>query len=240
MHASWHHARPTDLRGGLPPVDADTSPDRPLIQQMVVIHRVFRREFGLLPALIRGVAADDLERAKVVAAHVTGLLRFVHIHHSGEDELLWPVLLERVEVESDMIQRMERQHEQVAALLPRAQEQLPGWTAKPSTEAGEKLAATFEEIRSVLSEHLSEEEAAILPLVEAHLTVAEWERLGEHARGSLTPPDLMASLAAIVEEADEEERQMFTAALPPPVLTMFVEQAEPAYRDRMRVLRAGV
>jgi hypothetical protein len=92
----------------------------------------------------------------------------------------------------------------------------------------------------VLNEHLGQEETEILPLVEMHMTVGEWERLGEHARGHLAPPELMASLAAIVEEADDEERLMFTGALPPPVLTMFVEQAEPAYRDRMRQLRAGV
>ena len=221
-------------------MDADTAPDRPLIQQMVVIHRVFRREFGLLPALIRGVAADDLERAKDVADHAAGLLRFVHIHHSGEDELLWPVLLGRVAVESDLITRMEHQHEHVAALLPHAQEQLPAWAATPSPERGAELASTFEEIALVLSEHLGEEEIEILPLVETYMTVEEWERLGEHARGQLAPPDLMASLAAIVEEADDEERLMFPAALPPPVLTMFDEQAEPAYRDRMRQLRAGV
>lgn len=221
-------------------MDADAASDRPLIQQMVVIHRVLRREFGLVPTLIRAVAPDDLERAKNVADHATGLLRFMHIHHSGEDELLWPVLLERVEVESDLIHRMEHQHEHVAALLPRAQEQLPPWAAMPSPERGAELAATFEEIGSVLGEHLSEEEVAILPLVETHLTLAEWERLGEHARGSLTPPDSMAALAAILEEADDEERSTFIGALPPPVLAIFVEQAEPAYRERMRQLRAGV
>jgi hemerythrin-like domain-containing protein len=221
-------------------MDSDVGFDRPLIQQMVVIHRVFRREFGLLPVLIRGVAADDLKRAKDVAGHATGLLRFVHIHHSGEDELLWPVLLERVAVESDLIMRMEHQHERVAALLPHAQELLPVWAAQPSTERGEQLATTFEEIAVVLNEHLGQEEVEILPLVETYMTAEEWERLGEHARAHLAPPDLMASLAAIVEEADDEERLMFTAALPPPVLTMFVEQAEPAYRDRMRQLRVGV
>ncbi len=63
-------------------MDADNATDRPLIQQMVVIHRVFRREFGLLPAMIRGVAPDDVERAKIVAEHATGLLRFVHVHHT--------------------------------------------------------------------------------------------------------------------------------------------------------------
>jgi hypothetical protein len=65
---------PLTLQEGLPPMDADTASDRPLIQQMVVIHRVFRREFGLLPALIRGVVADDLDRARVVAAHAASRL----------------------------------------------------------------------------------------------------------------------------------------------------------------------
>jgi hemerythrin-like domain-containing protein len=221
-------------------MDADTAPDRPLIQQMVVIHRVFRREFGLLPALIRGVAADDFERAKAVADHATHLLRFVHVHHSGEDEWLWPVLLERVDVEAALIRRMEDQHEHVAVLLPRAQEQLPGWAAQPSMERGEELAATFELIAAALDEHLGDEEEHILPLVETHLTVEEWARLGQHATSSLSPPDRMASLAAILEEADDDERAMFTVVLPPPVLTMFVEEAEPAYRERMRTLRAGV
>jgi hemerythrin-like domain-containing protein len=221
-------------------MDADTAPDRPLIQQMVVIHRVFRREFGLLPGLIRAVAADDLARAEVVADHAKHLLRFVHVHHSGEDEFLWPVLLERVTIESDLIMRMEHQHEHVAALLPQAEEQLTAWAAQPSTERGDELATTFEQIAVVLDEHLGEEEAQILPLVEEHLTAAEWSRLGQHATSSMAPPDLMASLAAILEEADDEERAMFTVVLPPPALTMFVEQAEPAYRDRMRELRAGV
>src|SRR5665213_105186 len=218
----------------------DTAPNRPLIQQMVVIHRVFRREFGLLPVLIRDVAPDDVERASFVADHATGLLRFVHIHHSGEDEFLWPVLLERVEVEADLIRRMEDQHLHVAGLIPRAQELLPGWAAQPSAQRGEDLATTFEQIAAVLDEHLGEEEKQILPLVEEYLTLEEWARLGQHATASLSPPDLMASLAAILEEADDDERAMFTVVLPPPVLSMFVEQAEPAYRDRMQQLRTGV
>jgi len=111
---------------------------------------------------------------------------------------------------------------------------------QPSAERGEDLATTFEQIAAVLDEHLGEEEKQILPLVEEYLTLEEWARLGQHATASLSPPDLMASLAAILEEADDDERAMFTVVLPPPVLSMFVEQAEPAYRDRMQQLRTGV
>jgi hemerythrin-like domain-containing protein len=219
-------------------METDTTSDRPLIQQMVVIHRVFRREFGLLPGLIRRVAPGDVARASVVADHAANLLEFLHVHHSGEDEFLWPTLLERVEVKSDLIHRMEAQHEHVARLVDQARELLPAWANEPTLDGTAVLAATFDDMAGALGEHLGDEEVEILPLVETHLSVAEWNRLGEHARASLSPPAGMASLAAILEEADDDERTMFTKDLPPPVLTVFVSQAEPAYREQMRRIRA--
>jgi len=134
---------------------------------------------------------------------------------------------------------MEAQHEAVATLIARAGEQLPAWTAEPTHERGAAVAATFDLLAGALGEHLGEEEVAILPLAESNLSVEEWNRLGEHARANLSPPDAMSSLAAILEEADDEERAMFTEQLPPPVLTIFVTEAEPAYREQMRRLRAG-
>jgi hemerythrin-like domain-containing protein len=217
---------------------AESTSDRPLIQQMVVIHRVFRREFGLLPGLIRRVAPGDVARATVVAGHADSMLEFVHVHHSGEDQFLWPLLLKRVAVESDLIHRMEAQHEYVARLVDRARSLLPAWAIEPTVERGAALAATFDDMAGALGEHLGDEEVEILPLAETHLSVAEWNRIGEHARNSLPPSEGMSSLAAILEEADDDERAMFTKELPPPVLTMFVEQAEPAYREQMRRIRA--
>jgi len=219
-------------------MSAETAADRPIIQQMVVIHRVFRREFGLLPGLIRRVAPGDVGRASVVAEHADSMLEFVHVHHSGEDQFLWPLLLERVAVESNLIHRMEAQHEDVARLVDRARSLLPAWASDPTPERSAELAATFDDMAGALAEHLGDEEAEILPLAETHMTVAEWNRLGEHARASLPPTAGMSSLAAILEEADDDERAMFTKDLPPPVLTMFVTEAEPAYREQMRRIRA--
>jgi hemerythrin-like domain-containing protein len=220
-------------------MESETTADRPLVQQMVVIHRVFRREFGLLPGLIRRVAPGDAARASVVATHAASMLEFVHVHHSGEDVWLWPLLLERVQVESELIHRMEAQHETVAALIDVARSLLPAWSSAPTRERGAALATTFDDLAVALAEHLGEEEVEILPLAETYLTVAEWNRLGEHARASLSPQDGASSLAAILEEADDDERAMFTSEMPPPVLTMFVTQAEPAYREQMRRIRAG-
>ena len=65
-------------------------------REMVVVHTAFRREIGAAPGLVRGVAAGDRARAHVVGDHVGLLLEMLHHHHVGEDDLLWPKLLERV------------------------------------------------------------------------------------------------------------------------------------------------
>ena len=48
--------------------------------EMVLIHRVIRREFGQLPQLFRS-AANDRARSKVIGAHAREMLRFLHTHH---------------------------------------------------------------------------------------------------------------------------------------------------------------
>lgn len=57
--------------------------------EMVLIHRVIRREFGQLPRLFRA-AANDRARSEVIGPHAREMLHFLHTHHTGEDELLWP------------------------------------------------------------------------------------------------------------------------------------------------------
>jgi len=47
-----------------------------------VIDDTLRREFGLLPGLVRSVSAKDEERVRIVADHVTLLCGFLHHHHS--------------------------------------------------------------------------------------------------------------------------------------------------------------
>ena len=45
---------------------AAVAPARRLTSDMVLVHKVFRREFGMLPALIGGVEATDTARAALI------------------------------------------------------------------------------------------------------------------------------------------------------------------------------
>jgi len=80
--------------------------------EMVLMHRVIRREFGQLPRLFRS-AANNRARSKVVGAHAREMLDFLHTHHTGEDELLFPLLRERATLDPELMDRMDAQHAQV-------------------------------------------------------------------------------------------------------------------------------
>jgi hemerythrin-like domain-containing protein len=179
---------------------------------------VFRREFGRMPDLIRGVLNGDRDRARVIADWISDLTKALHHHHSGEDDLLWPVLLQRVNLQSELIHQMESQHEQLSALLDRAEELLSEWTVDAKTAAGTALADVLEQASTLLDVHLAEEETEILPLVSEYLTPAEWAALGKRGQESL-PKNSKAFvfLGAILQDASESEQAAFLQMLPAPI-----------------------
>jgi hemerythrin-like domain-containing protein len=188
-------------------VQCDTS-------DMVVVHRVFRREFELLPHLVRSVELGDTARAALVATHAAELIAALHHHHTGEDELLWPKLGDRVTFQASLIERMELQHERIADLLRYAGQLLPRWRVRPTADLQGSLAETLAEVGDLLNEHLSEEEQAILPIAQRHITQQEWAELGQRGIASLPKERLLSFLGAILEEATPDERTEFLARVP--------------------------
>jgi hypothetical protein len=84
---------------------------------MIIMHRMFQREIGQAPALIRGVAAGDVERAEIVADHVALVADILFHHHHAEDTHLWPLPRARASAEVEPIFRaMEGQHEEIERL----------------------------------------------------------------------------------------------------------------------------
>jgi iron-sulfur cluster repair protein YtfE (RIC family) len=145
---------------------------------MYTVHTMFRREYALLPGLVRAVAAKDEERAKVVAGHVRLVNLILHHHHMAEDENLWPALLRRAPREVDpVIHLLESQHEALDVLLDEVSTRLDGWTDDADSADGEGLAAVLQRLVAALYEHMGLEEKLALPLVERYIFAAEWEAM---------------------------------------------------------------
>lgn len=213
--------------------------EKPDVNEMRVIHRVFRRELAALPQLVRGVAEGDAARAAVVANHAEFMLTGLHIHHSGEDENLWPLLLERAAPSAQLVETMQAQHEVVHEDVERCQSALAQWQQSAGTDDGEELASALDKLATDLFEHLDQEEREILPLAEAHVSVAEWGRLGEHGRDSMSRDQLPLMFGAILEDAEPDEQAKMLSLLPPPIRLFMKTLGARQYRRYISEVRGG-
>ena len=73
----------------------------------------------------------------------------------------------------------------------------------------------------------------------AHISVAEWDSLGEHGKESMSARQLPLMFGAILEEATEDERQRMLAHLPGPVRLVMRTVGARQYRRYITRVRAA-
>jgi hemerythrin-like domain-containing protein len=188
------------------------------IRDMLVVHQAFRNTYDRAPGLVRVVAPGDVKRAKVVADHVRLVERFLHLHHKGEDELLWPKLQERAPAELEPTLRlMEEQHAQIDKLLTETAGLLASWRRDANAGDRDKLAESLTVLGTELTAHLAIEEEKVLPLAERHVTAKEWHQLGDHAINGLPKSKLpiVFGMLARLAEPDVVTLMLSTAPLVP-------------------------
>jgi hemerythrin-like domain-containing protein len=218
-------------------VSAEVTTQRPWTQEMVIVHRAVRREFRLLAENIPHVAAGDTRRASRMAAHADFMLDILHHHHTGEDELLWPLLRQRCAPDVDLIDRMETQHLALVAVVDQIVPALAAWRAAPATESAAVLAGLFAQLNTGLAEHMDDEEANILPLCEQYLSVAEWGQLAARAQQTIEPDRMLFVLGLLMEEATEDEQERWLAGMPEKVAEVFDIVGRGQYAQEVATLR---
>jgi hemerythrin-like domain-containing protein len=172
---------------------------------MIMLHNAIRREFRLLPALVRGVAAEDTGRSQTVAGHIGFLTTILHAHHRGEDLVLWPILLDRGSAEiAPVVGVMEGHHQQVEQLRQEIDERVGSWRSSSCAAEGELLADALSRLVVVLDEHLGMEEEHILPVVATHVLQSEWDEMGNAAGVQVDPALRPVGVGMLMYEGDPE------------------------------------
>ena len=213
--------------------------DRPWVHEMVIVHRAFRREFRLLPQLVRQVADGDRRRAGVLAGALRLVLGGLHHHHTGEDDILWPALLERAAPSTGLVETMQAQHAAVERHVDALPALLDAWEAAPTRTGAARLADVLDHLADALCEHLDLEEREILPLVLRHVTVEEWDSLGEHGLEEMDQASLPIIFGAILEECTPQERRAMLAKHPLPVRLLLRTVGALQYRRYVRRVRGS-
>jgi hemerythrin-like domain-containing protein len=188
------------------------------VREMYMAHTMFRREFGLLPALIAGISAADVARARVIEQHF-GLIQLVlHHHHHAEDVALWPRLLSRAGSEAEpVVAAMEAQHTELDKLLANLTAGLRAWreTAEPAQSTA--LAADASQLERLLGEHLAAEEDRAVPLIARYVTAAEWGEMVAASSADIEPEQMPLLFGLMTYEGDPEVTRKVIEHMPPEV-----------------------
>ncbi|MGK5440496.1 hemerythrin domain-containing protein [Micromonospora sp. URMC 105] len=185
------------------------------VRDMYVIHTLLRREFRLLPPLVRSVADGDRTRSQLLGEHIQLMSDLLHAHHEGEDDLLWPKLLERGATEVlPAVRAMEGQHERLDEINEQVTSNLATWRRTAADDQRNALADALDRLLPVLVEHTAMEEEHILPLAAKYVTAQEWQLLGQHTLGTVDKKKLPVIFGMSMYEADPEVIKVILADVP--------------------------
>lgn len=207
------------------------------MHDMVVVHRVFRRELSLIPDLLLSTPGGDVERASIVVGHARLILSGLHLHHTSEDDLLWPLLVERSSPSTELVQRMQAQHADVDEGLGRLETVLARWETEARPAVAREAAGVMNQLRQIVVEHLDEEEKQILPVAEASITPQEWASVGKAGVAKMTRAELPLMFGALLEDASDVERRQMLQSLPLPIRYLMRTWGSVHYRRYITTVR---
>lgn len=208
------------------------------VQDMRLIHRVFRAVFAEAPALVAGVADGDRRHAEAVGRHLRELIASLHHHHQTEDVLLWDTLTQRAPACGLHVAVMKDQHGQMAGLLTVAEESIAAWAASASASDREAVRQAMAAIDVSLRTHLADEETFILPVASVSMSQGEWDRIGEFARKEAKPSMLFQQLGFMLDALGPDDGDRFLReTMPTPVRLLWNTIGKGVYRRyRARLL----
>ena len=196
---------------------------------MLAAHDAFRRD---LTRLVRAAAAADLSdpaRRQSVAAGWELFKHELHLHHTAEDEVIWPVLRPRLahsEHALSVLDAMEEEHERIDPLLAAVD-------AAFAPRREDALADVIDALVTTLTGHLAHEERDGLPLIGVALTAAEWRGAGFKIarRNGLSEGGEM--FAWMLDGADGDAAATLRA-LPPPLRLLYKAVWKPRFNKTPR------
>jgi hemerythrin-like domain-containing protein len=148
-------------------------------------------------------------------------------HHAAEDDDLWPVLRRELSDPSDLaaVDAMVAEHQHIPAALAGVDTALRG--------EGE-LAAPVEHLSTVLLDHLAHEEREVLPLIEQHLTRAQWRAFLRTERARRSPRERPEFLTWILDDASQQDTAAVLTEMPPPARLIYRRVLRPRYDAQHR------
>jgi hypothetical protein len=226
---------------------------------MLAAHDAFRRDLTRLARVAAAADLSDPARRQPVAAGWELFKRELHMHHTAEDELIWPALRQRLAHSQhalSVLDAMEEEHGRIDPLLAAvdagfaaagrggADENLGGGADRGTAGAGrgadddwpgvDRLADVIDVLASTLTGHLAHEERDGLPLIGVALTAGEWRKVGFRIARQNGMSAGSEMFAWMLDGADHSGAAATLGQLPPPVRLLYRTVWKPRFAKTPR------
>jgi hemerythrin-like domain-containing protein len=151
----------------------------PMVSQFLAIHNMFRSELANMlrfvdALLVEGQSLQQAETAGYIQTLAQATYRYthyLHFHHHHESSGLFPEL-RKEGLEDGVIQRLEREHDEIASLIS----QLEGTLLNAAAIDPQVINSDLQRLSESLSLHLAYEESHVCPLL---TRFSNWPMFGQ-------------------------------------------------------------
>jgi iron-sulfur cluster repair protein YtfE (RIC family) len=192
---------------------------------MYAMHDALRRELGQI-ARVTARPDDDPNCVLRTAAGWEMFKSYLHVHHTTEDDMMWPQMRKALADDSDglaLLDAMEAEHAAIDPLLAAIDAALADRDSGP-----QRLGELTDALASALREHLDHEEADGLPLIDATVTEEQWLAFGAEG-GRRIAGDVWRYVPWMLEGATPEVTAAVLGRFPAPLQQAYRDEWQPAY-----------
>jgi hypothetical protein len=192
-------------------------------------HKLFRNELPRLAAAF-DAARHSGSISEVAEDHLGLVTDHLVRHHQEEDEFHWPLLAARAPGAVTLLDRLGDQHTQMDPLVDRVRDR---------TRALGQRAADLRRLTELVMTHLDEEDRAVVPLLQMHITGPEQCASMQRSRAKIPASDQLRVLALLLDPASDDERTRMLAPLPPEVADAWRTLGAPGLMAAHEALASG-
>ncbi len=203
------------------------------------VHRFFLWAYDEAPGLVRSAAPGDTARSGYVGEVLGNFDKVLHVHHEGEDLLMYPQLKQRAPACALHVAQMLEQHQQVTRRLEDIEPVRLRWMETADPETGRELAERYEDLKAVLNVHLRREVTEVMPAVDRTLNEKELKQIGQHGIGQFDKKFLVGYLGMVMATNPPGDREELFKEIPPPVRLAYKLVGRKMYRKQYATLFPG-
>jgi len=204
-------------------------------RMMGIVHAALKRDLSRARDVLSGEPPPHGHQRVALGEHVSWMLEFLHVHHSGEDNGLWPLVRQRSPGSAELLDSMEADHARIAPAADAAVKAAAEYATTTTDAPRVALVGALDDLLGVLVPHLDREVAEAMPVVSASISERERKDIEqEHFLKSKSTKELAMEGHWMIEDIDSEGYDVVVHTVPPVLRFVLIYGFGPAYRRRAK------